>query len=474
MSAALFVKELLVFLRNRTALALGAALIVFVFAAAALGAQRSERIAFERAAAEAADREAWVSQGVRNPHAAAHFSRYAFKSFSALAAFDPGVADYAGLAVWMEAHQQSPAVFRRAEDLGASHRLASINSAWILQVLVPLLVFVALHASIAGEREDGTLRQLSATGVSASTLVVGKLSAAVAALALLLAPALVGAVLIAAPRAASLGEPADVKLRIALLSCAYLVYIFIQAFLALGVSALFRQRRSAFLALLAVWAVSVVLIPRAGGDLALRLHPEPGVETFRTQLADAGDTLWSDPQFQTRERDEVLARYGVARVEDLPFNYVGLTLQRSEERAHPRFEAFYTSLGRIHDAQEKVLAQTSLLSPSMALAQLSSGLAATDRSHHEAFVHAAEAHRRVIMRQLNNDIQNNAGDDGYGYAADESLWRATAQFEYEPPSFVSMQRHYWTSALVLLGQLAVALVFAGFAVAHARLRSALQ
>ncbi len=473
MSAALFVKELLVFLRNRTALALGAALIVFVLAAAALGAQRSERIAFERAAAEAADGEAWVSQGARNPHAAAHFSRYAFKSFSALAGFDPGVSDYAGLAVWMEAHQQSPAVFRRAEDLGASLRLASISSAWILQVLVPLLVFVALHASIAGEREDGTLRQLSATGVSTPTLVVGKLSAAVAALGLLLAPALVGAVLIAAPRA-GLGELADLKLRIALLGCAYLVYIFIQAFLALGVSALFRQRRSAFLALLAVWAVSVVLIPRAGGDLALRLHPEPDVETFRTQLADAGDSLWSDPAFQARERDEVLARYGVARVEDLPFNYVGLTLQRSEERAHPRFEAFYASLGRIHDAQEKILAHTSLLSPPMALAQLSAGLAATDRPHHEAFVRAAEAHRRVIMEQLNNDIQTNAGADGYGYAAGESLWRATADFEYEPPTFVSMQRHYWTSALVLLGQLAVALVFAGLAVAHAKSRSALQ
>ncbi|HEU4531005.1 MAG TPA: DUF3526 domain-containing protein, partial [Steroidobacteraceae bacterium] len=173
-------------------------------------------------------------------------------------------------------------------------------------------------------------------------------------------------------------------------------------------------------------------------------------------------------------RAEVLARYGVARVEDLPFNYVGLTLQRSEERAHPRFEAFYARLEGIHEAQEKILARTSLLSPSMALAQLSSGLAATDRPHHEAFVRSAETHRRVMMSQLNSDIQANAGDDGYGYAADESLWRATADFEYQPPTFAAMQRHYWTSAIVLLGQLAVAFVFAGLAVAHARSRSALQ
>lgn len=467
---ALLWKELQVLLRNRTAVALGLALIVVVLAAAALGRQRSERIAIEREGAERTDQQVWLGQGERNPHAAGHFSRYAFKSFPFLSGFDPGVADFAGLAVWMEAHVQSPAVFRRAEDNGDGLRMGSVTPAWILQVIAPLFIFVALHATVAGEREDGTLRQLSATGVRGISVICGKLAASGIALGSVLVPAVLAAVLIAAPQEA--GAVPDPWLRTTVLVAAYTAYFIVIALVAIGISSLFRQRRSALLALVAFWVVGTVLAPRLGADVAVRLFPEPTAEAFRKGLAEAGDPNWNDPEFLKQEKARVLARYGVDRVEALPFNYAGLQLQRSEERASPRFQAFYGGLNRRQDRQERVLRLVSLASPALALSHLSAGLSATDRLHHRTFVDAAEAHRRRIMKQLNTDIRDNAGAAGYDYIADASLWRTVESFRHASPAFTPLARHYLPSVAVLLSYLAAGFCFALWAFSRAVDRSA--
>ncbi|NRF67089.1 DUF3526 domain-containing protein [Aquincola sp. S2] len=470
MIRALLIKELRLLWRHRTAGWLALTLLVAVPAAALLAVQRVERFEFERHSAQAADRVLWDAQGVRNPHAAAHFSRYAFKSMSPLAAFDPGVVDHAGLAVWMEAHQQSPPVYRRAEDQAADLRLAALTPAWLLQVVAPLLLLIALHPAIAGEREDGTFRHLAAAGAGTAAVVAGKLGAAVAALAVVLLPAVAAALVVAASCAHTPALP-DLALRSAGLLLAYGGGLLIFALVSLGVSALCRQRRTALLALMVLWLATAIVVPRLGTDLALERHPEPDAQTFRTALAASADSLWSDRAFQSRQLAQVLVRHGVERAQDLPFNYLGLQLQLSEERAQPRFDAFYASMSARHAAQESVLARVAWASPGLALGVLSSGLAASDRLHHTAFVRDAELQRRRIMKQLNADIQAHAGHDGTGYTADERLWRAVADFQHTPVPFTLAQAPYAETALTLLVQLIAALAFAWFAVARAHLRS---
>ena len=99
MISAIVHKELKIYWRSGVFVALTAALTGLILMSVMLSVQRVSAFERERASAVAADRAVWNEQGVKNPHGAAHFARYAFRPTPTLAAFDPGVADYAGMAI---------------------------------------------------------------------------------------------------------------------------------------------------------------------------------------------------------------------------------------------------------------------------------------------------------------------------------------------------------------------------------------
>ncbi len=449
------------FLRNGVFLSLAAAMLALMIGAAALSAQRMATFDRERAAAEAIDREVWDGQGARNPHSAAHFARYAFKPIPRLAAFDPGVTDYAGLALWMEAHNQNPAVFRRAEDLGDAGRFADLSPAWTLQYAAPLFLFLILFASFAGEREQGTLRQVAASGVSSRALLVGKFAGAGLGVAAIVAPALIIGLL-----AASGAASPDASTRMIGLIAAYSAYFIAIGGVALGVSALAAEKRTALIALVAIWTVAFVLLPRLAAGLAVTLHPTPDSTTLRNDLSEASSAYYTNDAVKEQLKRDTLAEYGADKVEDLPFNYGGYTLQWSEEYSHPLFEAFYGELDATASRQEGVIAMASLVSPVLALDALSAGLSGTDRHHHDAFRGAAETHRRTIVKQLNDDLTNNG--KAPGYTNDETLWREIADFKHAPPRFADLSGRYVLNALILFGYAVGGVAFAAFALGRAQ------
>lgn len=462
--------DLRAYLRSGAFIGLAIAMIALLIGAAALSTQRLATFERERSAAEAVDRTVWDSQGARNPHSAAHFSRYAFKPVSELVAFDPGVTDYAGLALWMEAHYQNPAVFRRAEDLGDAGRFADLSPAWILQYIAPLFLFLILFAAIAGEREQGTLRQTAAAGLRSRTIVLGKLAGAGIAVG-----ALIVLALLLSLWAAGAGSEAvlpDSMARGLGLAAAYGLYLIAVGAIAVGVSALCREKRTALIALVGVWAVAFILIPRLASSAATTLYPTPDATAIASQLSDASNAFYQDDEYRARIEEEALEQYGVDSVEALPIDYGGYSLQASEEHAEPLFEAVYAGLDEIYEQQDGLITAASLVSPVLAIESLSAGLAGTDRAHHGAFTWAAEEHRRTIVEQLNDDLTYNAGAAGYDYTNDETLWRQIADFDHSPPRFASLASHYLTSWLVLFAYALGGLIFAGFAVRRAQKRVA--
>ena len=103
--------------------------------------------------------------------------------------------------------------------------------------------------------------------------------------------------------------------------------------------------------------------------------------------------------------------------------------------------------------------------------RLSSGLAGVDRRHQQAFIDGAEAHRREIMAQLNDDFMINGADAvGAAYTADEKLWRQIEDFDHGALSFRAVAGSYLSSALVLLAYLLGSIVFVRWAVARAQKR----
>lgn len=457
--------DLRTYLRSGVFVALAVALVALLVGAAALSSQRLATFERERNIAETVDREVWDSQGTRNPHSAAHFSRYAFKPVSELMAFDPGVTDYAGLALWMEAHRQNPAVFRRAEDLGDAGRFADLSPAWIMQYIAPLFLFLILFAAIAGEREQGTWRQMAAAGLSSKHILTGKLMAA---------GCVIGALMVIALLLSLWGTGSDdqavmsdVFARGLGLAITYGLYLIAVGAVAIGVSALCREKRTALIALVGIWAVSFVLIPRIAASAATTIYPVPSASTVTADLSEASNAFYKDTEYRTRVDEKVLQRYGVDAIEDLPINYGGYSLQASEKHAEPLFEAIYASLDNVYDKQEALISAASLISPVLALDTLSAGLAGTDRAHHRAFIWSAEQHRRTIIEQLNDDLTYKAAPDASDYTNDEALWREIPDFVHSPPSFAGLASEYLKSLLVLLGYGLGGIIFAAFAVRRA-------
>ena len=460
-------KEMVAYLRSGVFLSIAVALIALLASAAILSVQRVSTFERERVAAEAVDREVWDGQGERNPHSAAHFARYAFKPIPSLVAFDPGVTDFAGIALWMEAHYQNPAIFRRADDLGDAGRLANLSPAWVLQVVAPLFVFLVLFGAIAGEREAGTLRQTAAIGVKPGALFTGKLLGAAFGLGVIIAPALLIAIWIASSAHGNAVLP-DQALRVSGLALSYVIYFVAVSSIAIGVSALLSEKRAALISLVVIWAVSVVLAPRIASDVAVTAFPEPDAASVARDISEASSAFYSDDAYREKIRTDILQEYDVDDVEDLPIQYGAYSLQKSEEHAHPLFEAVYNRLDEIHAKQESVLRMTSLMSPVIALNTLSAGLAGADRHHQKAFVLGAEVHRRKIIKQLNEDYMFNGGEVGYAYTADETFWRQIEDFSYAPPRFSSMFGAYAFSAFTLLAYAVAGLWFARWAVGRAQ------
>ena len=196
----------------------------------------------ELAAAQATAREHWESQGEKNPHSAAHYGIYAFKPRLALSFVDEGVDPYTGTSVWLEAHRQNDFLMRPAQDATAAQRIGALTAAQVLQLLVPLLIILLTFGALAGEREQGTLRQLLATGVGRSSLALGKALGVAGALALLLVPAaIVGA---AALVVGSPGPAASALARGTVLAGVYLAYFAAFVGLSLAVSARAPARRA--------------------------------------------------------------------------------------------------------------------------------------------------------------------------------------------------------------------------------------
>ena len=322
------------------------AAIVGVLLLVSLGSGWVETRRAEAAHSAARDtaREHWESQGEKNPHSAAHYGIYAFKPRLPLSFLDQGVDPYTGTSVWLEAHRQNDFLMRPAQDATAGQRLGALTAAQVLQYLVPLLIILLAFGALAGEREQGTLRQLLATGISRRDLALGKALGVAGALALLLIPAaIVGS---AAITLGSPGPAATPFARGAVLAAGYLAYFAIFLALSLAVSAWVRSARTALVALLGVWVLNGLVAPRVAVDLSevaashafgRRVRPHHGAGDRGRRPGDRAARPGRDhrpPACGARRGD----------VDDLPVNVIGVYLQESEEFANRIFDRNYGAL----------------------------------------------------------------------------------------------------------------------------------
>ena len=432
-------------------------LILVMLAAMAIGLTRASSLETERIAAAESDKTVWLAQGERNPHEAAHFSRYVFKPIPTLSGFDPGIIDFAGVAMWLEAHIQNPTRFRRAESTGDLSRLVALSPAWVIQVLLPLVIVLLLFASYAGEREDGTLRQVMSFGISTKSIFYGKLYAAFLALLKLSLPIFL-LIVIAVVSLDNGAKQPDLLLRLFAIILTYSLYLLSFAMLTIGVSALSSNRRNAAIALLSIWCTTTILIPRLANDVALNITPQPDSYQTWQDLVSIKHEYWGVfppigvPLTEHRKKvlEQFLTKFQVNKAEEAPVTLRAWELQSSEEFSNPLFDDYYSELNSLFQKQESARFWLSVLSPTISLTALSSGFSGTDRLHHSEFVKSAETNRRKIIKQLNEELITHSKTHGISYKSSPEFWQKIADYKAEPMQLAQLFPHYFSHILVML------------------------
>ncbi|MEN5266304.1 DUF3526 domain-containing protein [Stenotrophomonas sp. TWI587] len=439
--------------RDRVAL-IGLSLFTVLMLVAAFNAWEHQRNAnAERARYQAQANHDFEAQPDRHPHRVAHYGHFLFRPLNSLAAFDPGIDAYTGNTLFLEAHRQNSANFGDVRQSSLLLRFGQLTPAFVLQMLVPLLLVFVGHAGVARERESGTLRILLAQGVGSRQLVLGKGLALSGFAGLVLLP-----VVLALMWLAFSGQTG--WLPTLLLSAGYTAWVLLWVLMVVLVSSLFSRSRDALLALLAVWAVMVILLPRWVPDVAntaialpTRFENEIHVEREYLALGDAHNP--DDPKFAAF-RYKVLQKYGVTRIEDLPVNFKGLVGMEGERKSSELFNRYAAATLDRQVQQNRMVDGFGWLSPTLALRRLSMTASGTDLDSFRRFLEQGEQYRYDLIQRLN---QLQAEELAYADDTDpdkenrigHTHWQSFPPFQFSPRTAIqTLQRAMPAGGILLL------------------------
>ena len=454
--------ELRLMTRNRVAVIAFALLVLLTLVAAISSWSHQQGIADLRARHQQAAEQAFDSQPDRHPHRVVHYGHFIFRPLGPLAAFDPGVDAFTGNSMFLEGHRQNTANFGDVRQSSLLVRFGQLTPAFVLQAVAPLLLIFLGYGVLSRETERGTLRLLMLQGASRGQVVRGK-GMALGLVALLAGlPAMIGFLLIA-------GRPGALFLPMAVIALGYAAYLALWVVAILLVSARVKRSRDALLALIAIWAVTVVLLPRVAPDVASAAVPlQNRLQTdvaIARDLRTMGDSHNPDDPHFAAFKQSVLDRYGVTRVEDLPVNYKGLLALEGEKLTSELFDRYAAQSYGAQERQNALVETIGIASPAIALRSVSMAAAGTDFAGHRRFLEQAEAYRFALVQKLNalqaSDVSY-ADDTATDLAAndrkrvDAANWDRMPDFAYRTPSAETLAAGALPGLFILLAWLAVA------------------
>jgi ABC-2 type transport system permease protein len=398
-------QELRLAWRSRVVPALGAVMAALCLTAAVVSTARHRADASQRMRYQDVVGQQFASQPDRHPHRVSHYGYLVFRPRAPLGFLDPGIESFTGSSLFLEAHRQNLPTFSSASQGSSTERFGELSVSLVLQFLLPLFVLALAAVSITREREDGTLPLLSTQGASWPMLVWGKLLGQLLIVGVVLLPALVFCAAWLAADSATAWTP-DLRQRMAALLATQLGLVVASAAIGVTVSARVATSRQALMAVLSLWFLVWVVLPRALPAAATAAHPTPARASFESdveaRVRELGDSHNPDDPSFRRLREETLARYGVSRVDELPFNYSGLVMREAEAHTSAAYQQHLSTLVDTYRRQERWVQWAGLVSPYLATRPLSMAIAGSDLAHQLEFERQAEAYRYTLIQALNS------------------------------------------------------------------------
>lgn len=399
--------------------------------------------------------ESWESNPDKHPHRMAHYGSFAIRMKHTLSIFDMGMENFVGNAVFLEAHQQNTVNFSEASMSPGILRFGEVSLAMLLKVIVPLLIFYLGFATIARERENGTLKLLIGQGIKREEIVFGKWLG-LWGLSLVFLGIIFFLVLLFVVTEDHNILLADSLKRYGVLLLAYFLFYSTLSAITVLVSGFSKTAKGALIKLLGIWLLFVIIVPKSLQAVGHYLYPTPSkiemetaVEYDLKKLGDSHNP--EDPHFKAL-KDSVLSANNVKNVNDLPFNYGGFVMSQGEKLSSEVYLKHQKLLYEVYDKQNNLERFSAFINPYSAIKNLSMAFSGTDFKSFLHFKDKAESYRYHLAQEMNRlqmELIPNKGKKGPNQISN-NYWKEFPPFEYSFLNITQVIQNEFISIAALL------------------------
>ena len=387
-------------------------------------------------------RASWEANPDKHPHRMAHFGTFAFRKSPALAVFDNGIENYTGNTVFLEAHRQNSVNFSEATFSTGILRFGSLSLAFLLQIILPLILFFIGFATVAKDRENGTLKVLLTQGAQWKEILFGKTLGLFLIAQLFFVPVLL--VVIFGMFVLPENLTYDQGIRVLLLCFSYLFFFFVIAAATVIISAKSNFAKNALLRLLVLWLFCVVFVPKSAQALGNYWFPSPTKLAFQTaiekEVVKKGDSHNPNDPYYNQLRDSVLHVHNVSKTTDLPFNYSGFIMREGEKISSQLYRKHHKQLVSTFQRQNHIAQLSSLINPFTAIKLISMALAGSNYTAYLDFQEQADAYRYNLAQTMNElqmefiSPKKESGSEGKTHVVGHEHWEEFTDFNHRPIS----------------------------------------
>jgi ABC-2 type transport system permease protein len=383
-------------------------------------------------------RKSWEENPDKHPHRMAHFGSFALRIKHPLSVFDYGLDNYAGNAVYLEAHKQNTVNYSEASFSTGMLRMSELSIAMLLQIILPLIIFFLGFGSIAADKENATIKIISSQGASSFQLLFGRTVGLWIVSSLFFIPAFLvtGTLLILQKNNVS---NAELLSRFVLTTLLYIIFYWVVSVVTIAVSAKSNNAKNALIKLLGIWLLLAIVMPKIVQVASNSLFPSPTKLSFETaiekDIVKQGDSHNPNDPYFKKLKDSVLKKYGVTTADSLPVNLGGIIGSEGERLSAETYIKHYNMLMDLYRKQNSISKWIGYVNPFIMVKHNSMTLAGSDFESYVHFQQQAENYRYTLAQQMNAlqtaYISNRKPKEGnHGLHVSNQHFKAFPDFKY--------------------------------------------
>ena len=437
-------------LRNHIFIGISLVFIFTVFLTVLLGNNVTKTESESHHDAREHIRQQWTTIDGMNPHRAAHFGTYIFKPVNLLNSLDEGIENITGNTIKVEGHVQNEIIHSETSQMQTISRFGKLTASLILKFILPvLLIFLAFNA-ISHDKRSGRLKLMILQGASIVKIILSK-TIAVWLYSIFLLIFIISTYCILNIEHLT----TQIAIRTLLFFLAYACYYFIITGLTFYCTIRSKNERLALTAMLSVWIIWTMFLPSIVMSATEQWDPLPTRNTFQSAMKE-DRSKGIDGHNPTDKRglelkEEVLKKYNVDSLSQLPINFDGLRMQADEDYGNSVWDKHFGHNRDILHKQKQNFQLFGSINPFISLHNLSMGFMASDNLHHQKFLLQVEDYRRDFIKTLNEKQTFGGSKTGnWGWKEDNSFFKSIPDFKYKPVALSSVVSYYLTDIILLL------------------------